>query len=135
MQLPRLMIRAVALPTAAFALGINCRGSSQCMLVSTSDASEAIQGYIQAAIDTGSGGNFYHEGKQIGCKDSICAFYQSGASGDLNDAITHINNIVNHGCGNCGSDPTQPGNDVSKGELTVNYVSSPTCTNGLCDPA
>ena len=30
----------------------------------------------------------------------------------------------------CGSDPTEPGNDVSKGQLTVNWVSDTHPING-----
>jgi Kp4 protein len=36
-----------------------------------------------------------------------------------------------HGCRGCGSVPTNPGNDVKNGELTVNYVENP-CSSSIC---
>ncbi|KAK2596163.1 hypothetical protein QQS21_006440 [Conoideocrella luteorostrata] len=62
---------------------------------------------------------------------SICAFYQNGASGTANEAAGQLQGLVDHKCSQCGSIPTQPGNDVSKGELTVNIVSAP-CCKGNC---
>lgn len=62
---------------------------------------------------------------------SICAFYQNGASGTANDAAGQLQGLIDHKCSQCGSIPTQPGNDVSKGELTVNIVSAP-CCKGNC---
>lgn len=131
MQLPSLIIQALALPTMALALGINCRGSFLCH-GNESPIVSRIQNLVTGAVNRGAGGNFYSEGKQIACADYYCAFFQSGASGNLNDALGHINNIANHGCKVCGSDPTQPGNDVSTGELTINYVSSPSCSDAVC---
>ena len=34
----------------------------------------------------------------------------------------HTLSIRDHGCNYCGSNPILPGNDVSTGEVTVNYV-------------
>ncbi|KAL3963619.1 hypothetical protein ACCO45_000623 [Purpureocillium lilacinum] len=62
---------------------------------------------------------------------SICAFYQNGASGTADRAAELLQGLIDHGCSECGSNPTQPGNDVSKGELTVNIVSAP-CCKGAC---
>ena len=33
--------------------------------------------------------------------------------------------LVEHQCAHCGSVPTEPGNDVAKGQLTVNYATNP----------
>lgn len=72
---------------------------------------------------------------QIACTQgnsgSICAFYQSGASGSARDAFGHIQQIIDHGCSLCGSVPTQEGNNVDDGQLTVNFVSDP-CCEGNC---
>lgn len=94
--------------------------------------------------------------EQIACshgsQGSFCAFYQSGASGSAKDAYNQVQQLLDHGtcllhpqyvirnltlylgCGGCGSVPTvQDGsNDVSKGQLTVNYVTNPSC-EGTCD--
>mgnify|MGYP005988751167 CR=1 FL=1 len=87
-----------------------------------------------------------------GSQGSFCAFYQSGASGSAKDAYNQVQQLLDHGtknnftsnhkgrnltlclgCGGCGSVPTvQDGsNDVSKGQLTVNYVTNPSC-EGTC---
>jgi hypothetical protein len=72
---------------------------------------------------------------QVACTSgdagSICAFFQSGASGTANDAFHYMQEIIDHGCKLCGSVPTQPGNNVANGQLTVNAVSKP-CCEGTC---
>ncbi|KAI8665053.1 Kp4 domain-containing protein [Fusarium sp. Ph1] len=55
----------------------------------------------------------------------------NGASGqEVRDAILRLKN---HGCKGCGLAPFID-NDVDKGELTVNYVTS-TCGDGVCNGA
>ncbi|OJJ43607.1 hypothetical protein ASPZODRAFT_136060 [Penicilliopsis zonata CBS 506.65] len=116
------------------ALGINCRGSALCSFVDAGyDGMSLMANQLQAEVNKGRGGVFYPTGAHIVCTTEQCAFYQSGASGTIADALGHIQNLIKHGCKVCGSDPTQPGNDVSKGQLTVNSVSSPNC-NGVCSP-
>lgn len=106
------------------ALGINCRGSGGCNFndAKLSDVLTQVK-QIQAQ---GNGGRHYNTGVQLACASgqyaSICAFYQNGASGDANRAAELLQGLVDHGCSQCGSNPTNPGNDVSKGELTVKYV-------------
>lgn len=57
-----------------------------------------------------------------------CAFFQNtGITNSAALAKEKIQDLNKHGCGGCGSCPTQAGNDVSTGELTVNFVSSPCC--------
>ena len=43
----------------------------------------------------------------------------------MSDALTLLTELQSHGCTICGSIPTNSGNDVSTGELTVNFVSTP----------
>lgn len=58
----------------------------------------------------------------IACiKGHICAFYQNGASGNLEVALQHVEKILDYGCDKCGSVPVS-GNDVADGELTVNWM-------------
>jgi hypothetical protein len=79
---------------------------------------------------------------QIACANDVllspgsyCAFFQNGASGTLYEAIGFMQNLRNATCSICGSSPTETGNDVSKGELTVNYASNGGCNrNYLGDP-
>ena len=63
----------------------------------------------------------------------VCIFWQNGASGTLIDGLQHVDNLVHHGCKNCGSDPTEPGNNVKQGELTSNFVTHPCCVPGPID--
>ncbi len=63
---------------------------------------------------------------QIACEGNICAFYQNGPGyGNAGYAASKIRELINHGCSACGSAPTEPGNDVSLGQLTLNWVSDP----------
>ncbi|KAL1964723.1 hypothetical protein VTN77DRAFT_6749 [Rasamsonia byssochlamydoides] len=126
-------LRSLALAGLLFlgsvqATGINCEGSSNCDVQGKTALSElttmfeaAIQNETLASIT-------YSSGEQIGCVPvslgAICAFYQAGASGNIRNALGYIEQLSNHGCKTCGSVPTKPGNDVSQGMLTVNYVSS-----------
>ncbi|OAQ83864.1 Killer toxin, Kp4/SMK-like, core [Purpureocillium lilacinum] len=122
-----------ALISGATALGINCRGSGGCTFndAKLSDVLTQVK-QIQAQ---GNGGHHYAQGVQLACAQgqysSICAFYQNGASGTADRAAELLQGLIDHGCSECGSNPTQPGNDVSKGELTVNIVSAP-CCKGAC---
>lgn len=61
MQLPSLIIQALALPTMALALGINCRGSFLCH-GNESPIVSRIQNLVTGAVNRGAGGNFYSEG-------------------------------------------------------------------------
>ncbi|KAK8927694.1 KP4 killer toxin [Metarhizium anisopliae] len=118
---------------SAAALGINCRGSGGCTFnnAKLSDVLTQVK-QIQAQ---GNGNHHYNTAVQLACAQgqysSICAFYQNGASGTANDAAGQLQGLIDHKCSQCGSIPTQPGNDVSKGELTVNIVSAP-CCKGNC---
>ncbi|KAK5990861.1 KP4 killer toxin [Cladobotryum mycophilum] len=119
--------------SGAAALGINCRGSFMC------NASEGIS--LQTVHDqigvlvANNADRHFNTGEQIACshgsQGSICAFFQSGASGSARDAYNFAQQLLDHKCGACGSVPTQGGNDVSKGQLTVNYVTQP-CCDGDC---
>jgi hypothetical protein len=40
----------------------------------------------------------------------------------VKDALRHVNNLRDHGCKGCGSDPVNPRNDASTGEFTVNWI-------------
>ncbi|KAJ6789039.1 hypothetical protein PWT90_08410 [Aphanocladium album] len=119
--------------STATALGINCRGSGACNLNSASLKEVLTQ--VRQIQAQGNGGHQYGSGVQLACSSgqyaSICAFYQNGASGTADRAAELLQGLVDHGCTQCGSNPTQPGNDVSKGELTVNIVSAP-CCKGNC---
>ncbi|KAI3606993.1 killer kp4 [Moniliophthora roreri] len=118
---------ALALSAAsAAALGINCRGSSQC------SQAGATLGQLQSLINNGVDNNRqYSNGQQIACLSHLCAFFQNtGGSNSGATVKSLIQGLVNHGCGRCGSNPTD-GNDVDNGELTVNFVNNPVC-QGVC---
>jgi hypothetical protein len=85
-----------------------------------------------ALADTIKNDATFADGEQIACnqyKDSgsggaFCAFMQN-IGDNKTDAVTVKNkmrDLWDHGCRTCGSVPAWPGNDVSKGQLTVNFV-------------
>ncbi|ROW03860.1 hypothetical protein VPNG_07270 [Cytospora leucostoma] len=121
MQISQLLLATVAglATTTSAALGINCRGSSLC---SGDHVLSELNTKVQALPDS----NTYGNGVHIACVGHICAFLQN-ISGTKTGAEVkqYVQNLLNHGCKTCGSDPTEPGNNVDNGELTVNYVSSP----------
>ncbi|TQV90465.1 hypothetical protein V2A60_010455 [Cordyceps javanica] len=120
--------------TSATALGINCRGSGFCT-INNGASLQVVHDQVGNLVASGGGDRRFNSGDQIACshgsQGSFCAFYQNGASGSAKDAYNQIQQLLDHGCRGCGSVPTQPGNDVSKGELTVNYVSN-ACCEGDC---
>ncbi|KAF4445485.1 killer toxin, Kp4/SMK-like, core [Fusarium austroafricanum] len=126
---------ALLFASSVAGLGINCRGSGFCSL-SPNGSIQKIKEQIGVIIADGQGDRHFDTGAQIACTNadqgSFCAFYQSnGASGSANDAFTHIQWIIDHGCKLCGSVPIHDGNNVDDGQLTVNYVSDP-CCEGTC---
>ncbi len=112
-----------------------------------------IAGILSWSIENGYGNITYEEGREstcspntwpfanshtghIACMDYCCAYYQNGASGTVEDTLSHIQNLQDFGCKGCGSDPIQKGGPVRMGELTVNWVESPNCRRfHLCPPS
>ncbi|KAM4062184.1 kp4 domain-containing protein [Hirsutella rhossiliensis] len=130
------MVSLAALATliaSAAALGINCRGSDACPLNDAKLSEILVQ--VKQLQAQGKGTHHYKPGVQLACAQgkhaSMCASYQRGAGGSADRAVELIQGLIDHKCQQCGSIPTQPGNDVSKGELTVNIVSAP-CCKGNC---
>ncbi|XP_044717521.1 kp4 domain-containing protein [Hirsutella rhossiliensis] len=122
MQTPLIMLFV----SSAAALGINCRGSGFC---SVNDGSmKTIKDQVGVLIADGGRDKRFNGG---GPQGSTCVFYQDGASGTAKDAYDQLQKLLDHGCNQCGSVPTQPGNDVSKGQLTVNFVKN-SCCQGDC---
>lgn len=103
------------------ALGINCRGSSLCS--GRGNAMVTLRDGINRDIDRS---RQYSQGQEIACTDNnICAFVQNYDGTVSGDKIANLMPyLVDHRCGTCGSVPLNypNSNDVSQGELTVNYV-------------
>ncbi|KAJ7492046.1 Kp4-domain-containing protein [Mycena latifolia] len=119
---------AVPVHTNVSAFGINCEGSMKCRGQPDDTASRLVQ-YIDG-ID---GGRLYSNGEHIACRLNVCAFLQGEqASMKGGDIRTAAHAIKDHGCTVCGSVPTSAGNNVAYGELTFNFVNSPSCGDGLC---
>ncbi|CAF9937457.1 hypothetical protein IMSHALPRED_011145 [Imshaugia aleurites] len=121
MQYSAIVITAISSVTAVQALGINCRGSSNC----------ASQGNVLTTIYNQilnlNQGIPYVDGQHITCSKNTCAFFQNlpvSNTYTAGDAAGHVKSLLDHGCSACGSDPLD-GNDVLNGELTVNWVTSP----------
>ncbi|KAI9680764.1 MAG: hypothetical protein M1817_004204 [Caeruleum heppii] len=126
--------------------GINCQGSSQCRLLNCPGFGGWNLGCIGNMAEAFFDPEFdvnrtWRNGEQIFCFEDVstagignlCAFLQNqpeGASGrEIQEAIRKLRR---HGCKRCGSVPMQEGNDVSKGQLTVNYVRRTKCKDH-CD--
>lgn len=113
--------------TGVNALGINCRGSSACGSRGVNPNALAI---IREKVKNLASTQTYVGGQQIaavnvGDGSCIAAFYQNTGSRSFSQYNTwwYLNALVDHGCKVCGSVPTDQGNNVKNGELTVNYVS------------
>ncbi|KAM4062183.1 kp4 domain-containing protein [Hirsutella rhossiliensis] len=116
------------LAASASALGINCRGSGLC----PSDGAAGNLLNLKEIVDNIQPRNRnYKTGEQIACTGSLCVTYESGASNTADATSSYLQALLDHGCKKCGSVPTQPGNDVKKGQLTVNIVGDPKC-QGAC---
>lgn len=127
------------------ALGINCRGNPSCSLYGNfADVAPAewlrnvivgLQGFN--GIDES---RHYKDGEHIACAGtslsaSICAFLQKSSGAQGATLKLAAQDLINHGCGNCGSAPlNRNNNDISLGELTFNYVTDPCGNSGhdLC---
>ncbi|KAI1138891.1 killer toxin [Hypoxylon sp. FL0543] len=122
MQLNKaLFTTSILASTGVNALGINCRGNSNCggTLCSLYD----IQNIINGLSDTAS----YGPGEHIACCGDIdgtgpglCAFTQSTSRSITGqEAKGLIAGLAGHNCKKCGSIPFQD-NNVAEGQLTVN---------------
>lgn len=160
MRFTNTLTATVALAAAPFALGlgINCRGSAACSYAACPGGLDQMNKILTNAISYGYGNNWYNTGGkqpqlppprywhwssiakrtplvvQVACTGNCCAFFQNGASGTVYNVRDHVQRLMSHGCKICGSNPTKPGNDVSTGQLTVNYVSNRCAqgNGGLC---
>lgn len=105
----------------ATALGINCQGNGNCATCGTHALSD-INTRVQGLPDS----NTYSNGVHIACSGNCCAFLQNVSGSKTGAQIKgYVQALLEHGCKACGSDPTEPGNNVNTGELTVNWVASP----------
>ncbi|KAI1076595.1 killer toxin, Kp4/SMK-like protein, core [Whalleya microplaca] len=116
-------ILVVALGTTEVAaLGINCRGSGNCSTACIRHALSEINTGVQYLPD----GNNYPNGQHIACTGNCCAYLQNIAGTKTGRQVkTYVQSLLAHGCDRCGSVPTEDGNNVNTGELTVNWVPSP----------
>lgn len=114
----------ISYPDISFGLGINCRGSSTCGVVEGSIATLtnnvcSLPGFFKYA--PGQRITYYCDRFAGG----LAVFTQNTSSNlSARNACSLLKRLQNHGCKKCGSIPLAfPGsNDVSKGQLTVNYV-------------
>lgn len=107
------------------ALGINCRGSSNCFDGAGSSLLRDLTSVVGSHIDPNRF-EFYNNGEQIICEfeTGVCAFFQNSGGGSGSTVNTLLNELLQHGCTVCGSIPINPGNNVANSELTVNAAGS-----------
>jgi hypothetical protein len=107
--------------------GINCKGSGLCASNGgiLSQALGQLKGMDQSQQ--------YGDNQQITCVESsvtidnpsLCIFYQkTGRQFTVAQTVSYAQSLLNHGCGACGSVPTDEGNNVDNGELTANMVTN-----------
>ncbi|KAF4335778.1 TOX4 [Fusarium beomiforme] len=107
--------------------GINCHGSSTCGVGGIGHTPDASLKDVRDAVAAGEEGNFAN-GDHVACvpfaTGNLCAFYQNIGSRTFTkeQSVALLDTLVDHGCQHCGSIPTDPGNNVANGELTVNFV-------------
>ncbi|KAJ5126309.1 hypothetical protein N7526_008486 [Penicillium atrosanguineum] len=118
----------VLLIASTSAAGINCRGSGQCSLGTVGHTLVNIKDIVDRIQPRD---RHYDTGQQIACAGSLCAFYQNGAGGTADDTSSYLQALIHHKCKTCGSVPTQSGNNIAAGALTVNVVGQPKC-QGAC---
>lgn len=110
------------------ALGINCRGSSTCSVGGVGHTPAGTLQQVRDAVAAGPEG-VWSNGQHLACVPHVtgrlCAFYQNigGRTFNKGQSVTYLDQLKDHGCRVCGSIPTDPGNNVGNGQLTVNYVS------------
>ncbi|KAJ5633222.1 kp4 domain-containing protein [Penicillium lividum] len=119
---------AIALVASTSARGIHCGGSGLCH---TDNAAGNLRNLHEIINNIEPRYRHYKTGEQIACTGSLCAFYAHGASGTADEASSYVQALLNYHCLKCGAVPTNPGNDVTKGSLTVNIVGIPQC-QGAC---
>ncbi|KAK5991826.1 hypothetical protein PT974_05212 [Cladobotryum mycophilum] len=114
--------------SAVSALGINCRGSGLC------SGNKGLLGEAQAQMRSMDQNKVFTDGQHITCVQSsvtigdpsLCIFYQStrGRRWTVGQTVNFVQQLLDHGCGACGSVPTDPGNNVKNGMLTANMVTN-----------
>ena len=123
---PRRGVRPEVL--AARALGINCRGSSTCNVGGIGHSPAGTLEKVRDAVAAGPEGE-WSNGQQIACVPHVtgrlCAFYQNIGNRRFNkgQTLNYLAGLQGHNCRVCGSIPTDDGNNVENGQLTVNFVS------------
>lgn len=109
-------------------LGINCRGSSTCDVGGVGHTPAGTLSQVRDAVAAGPEG-VWSNGQHVACVPHVtgrlCAFYQNIGSRTFNkgQSVSYLDQLKDHNCRVCGSIPTDAGNDVKNGQLTVNYVS------------
>lgn len=122
-----LAFAATAVASTA-ALGINCRGSGLC------SGNKGLLGEAQAQLRGMDQNKQFKDGQHITCvqssvtigNPSLCIFYQktNGRSWTVGQTVNYVQQLLDHGCGACGSVPTDAGNNVNNGMLTANMVTN-----------
>lgn len=121
-----LTLTAAIMAGTSAALGINCRGSALCV------GNDGLLGNAQDNLRGMDPNQRFSDGQHITCvrssrptHPSLCIFYQNtGRSWTVSQTIDQVQNLIDHQCHACGSDPTDPGNDVTHGQLTANMVAN-----------
>ncbi|PHH89084.1 hypothetical protein CDD83_6679 [Cordyceps sp. RAO-2017] len=127
-------LSALALLVAgAAAHGINCRGSGGCLSSDAKLSDLLVQ--LQQLQAQDHGRRHFRQNVQLACvqgkASSLCASYKDGPGGSADRAVELVKELMDHGCQQCGKNPTQPGRDSTDGHLLVDVSYTP-CCHGNC---
>lgn len=110
--------------------GVNCNGSLFCDYISGGNDAAQLAGAMNAYLNV----NYkYSDGEHLACMnngDNICAFLQGTGGLYGSEIITLAQELIEHGCSACGSQPVEDNNSNVAGMLTFNFVASPNCQSG-----
>ncbi|KAI9715135.1 MAG: hypothetical protein M1812_006114 [Candelaria pacifica] len=131
--------------TPIVAEGINCKGNSGCSFngIGEGNTPTFMLGLLKPVSDS----TVYPPGYMIGCAgkfggSALCMFTQSTTkSSTAGELKLVLQDLINHGCGHCGSAPLirdinpatgKSYNDISTGMLTINVSNGACADEGLC---
>ncbi|KAI1324467.1 hypothetical protein F5Y16DRAFT_402432 [Xylariaceae sp. FL0255] len=108
-------------------LGINCNGSTLCAL-----CAPHILPDLNTAVQAQPDDEIFVNGEHIACESHFCVFLQNEQGAKTGAEVKlKMEEFVAHGCTCCGSCPTEPGNNVTAGQLVVDFVLNPNYINSL----
>ena len=136
-----ILLPLLQLSSFAASEGINCHGDGHCKTFTSGYNGQNL--LVEAVMEVNNN-TIFTDGRNIACLRGMAANEIDGAlciwtwntQNDTTGARVKevVNQIVDHGCHQCGSAPTQPtGNDLSTGEVTIGWSTDDGGCSGVCN--